>query len=227
MAIDIAVVDSGVNPWHSHVQGVQGGFSLRLQPSGEVLEEEEFRDELGHGTAIAGIIREKAPAARLHVIKIFHQELRAPAEVLMAALERAMALRAKVIHLSLGTERRKDRARLDKLCREADASGSVIVASARGCDDRIYPAALETVIGVYWDRQCAEDALVYRAGKPVEFGAHGRPRPIPGVPQELNLSGSSFAAARVTAWAAQHLERNPNGGSGWVREVLQEQSKGG
>jgi hypothetical protein len=227
VAIDIAVIDSGVNPWHSHVQGVEGGISLRLHPSGEVLEEEDFRDEIGHGTAIAGIIREKAPGARLYAIKIFGKHLRAPTVVLLAALERAVAMPAKIIHLSLGTERKGDKAALDKVCRDAHEKDIVIVASARTPDDHVFPAAFETVIGVYWNRECEESSLLYHPGKPVEFGAYGRPRSIPGMPQELNFCGSSFAAARVTARVAQYLECNPDGGSWCVREMLKEQSKGG
>ena len=225
--LDIAVIDSGVNPRHSHVQGVAGGVSLLMDRSGVVVEDEDFCDEIGHGTAIAGLIREKVPRARLHAIKIFQKELRAPTEVLLAALQRAIRMRPKIIHLSLGTERREDRPELDRLCRDAHHKRIVIIASARAPDDEVYPAALGTVIGVYWNQQCEEGSLVYHPGKPVEFGAHGRPRPLPGMPQERNFSGSSFAAARVTAWAAQYLEQNPRAGSRWVKRMLRGQAKGG
>jgi Subtilase family len=225
--MDIAVIDSGMNPWHSHVGEVAGGVSLREDPVAGVVEEEDFSDEIGHGTAIAGLIREKVPRARLHAIKIFQKELRASTEVLLAALERAIRMRFKIIHLSLGTERREDRSELDRLCRDACRKRIVIVASARSPDDEVYPAALGTVIGVYWNPECHESSLVYHPGKPVEFGAHGRPRPLPGMPQDRNFCGSSFAAARVTAWAAQYLEQNPRAGSRWVKERLRGQAEGG
>ncbi len=38
MSIDIVIIDSGVNPWHSHVQGVAAGISFELaESSGEVV----------------------------------------------------------------------------------------------------------------------------------------------------------------------------------------------
>jgi hypothetical protein len=227
MAVRIAVIDSGINPWHSHVQGVEGGVSLRLGRGGRISESGDFQDALGHGTAIAGIIREQAPAGLLQAIRIFHNALEAPAAVLLAALERAIALNAKIIHLSLGTEREDVRPKLERLCREACDRRIVVVAAGRAPDDRVCPAALDTVIGVYWNRDCGEDSLIYHPGKPVEFGAYGLPRELPGVPREANFRGNSFAAARVTARVAGWLERHPRTGWRGAREMLREQARGG
>ena len=222
MSIDIVIIDSGANPWHSHVQGVAGGISFDLpESSGEVVPSDDYRDETGHGTAIAGVIRESVPQARLHAVRIFRRELQAPMAVLQAALAWAVAESPKMIHLSLGTEREEHRPALHELCRRALEQGTVIVAAARTPDDRIYPAVFDTVIGVCRDRSCAgEGALIHHPGKPVEFGAWGRPRPLPGLPAEMNFQGSSFAAARVTALAARMLEQHPHQGTDWVREAL-------
>ena len=105
MTVKIAVIDSGINPGHSHVQGVAGGISYHLEASGKVVEGADFRDELGHGTAIAGVIREKNSQAKIYAVKIFHQFLEAPAALLMAAMQWAIRVRVNIIHLSLGTER--------------------------------------------------------------------------------------------------------------------------
>jgi len=60
----------------------------------------------------------------------------------------------------------------------------------------------------YWHRACDPDDLIYHPDNAVEFGAHGYPRQLPGLPREMNFSGSSFAAARVTAMAARLIEKN-------------------
>ena len=126
-----------------------------------------------------------------------------------------------MIHLSLGTEREEYRPALEELCRQAFEQGTVIVAAARTPEDRVYPGAFDTVIGVCWDRSCgAERAIVYHPGKQVEFGAWGQPRSLPGLPEEMNFKGSSFAAARVTALAARMLEEHPQQGTEWVRQAL-------
>lgn len=218
--VDVAVIDSGVNPWHSHVGGVEGGAAFALEPGGRVVESADFSDEIGHGTAIVGIIRERAPRARIHALKIFQRELYAPAAALIAALEWALRENIGVIHLSLGTEREEDRESLDRLCREAWKANAVVVASARSPDDIVIPASLETVIGVYWNRECDEDSVVHHPGAPVEFGACGWPRALPGLPRDRNFHGHSFAAAHVTARAAKLLEEHPDRGTPWIRDVL-------
>jgi hypothetical protein len=220
MSIDIAIIDSGVNPWHSHVQGIAGGISFERAESGEVLASDDYRDETGHGTAIAGVIREAVPQARLYAVRIFRRELEAPMVVLRTALDWAVRERPKMIHLSLGTEREEYREELDRLCRQAYEQGIVIVAAARSAEDRVYPAVFDTVVGVCWDRACDEGSITFHPGKAVEFGACGRPRPLPGLPQEMNFQGSSFAAARVTALAARKLEQNPEVGTEWIKQTL-------
>jgi len=110
---------------------------------------------------------------------------------------------------------------LEELCRQAFEQGTVIVAAARTPEDRVYPGVFDTVIGVCWDRSCGpERAIVYHSGKQVEFGAWGQPRPLPGLPEEMNFKGSSFAAARVTGLAARMLEEHPHQGTEWVRQTL-------
>jgi hypothetical protein len=224
--MDITIIDSGINPWHSHVQGVQGGIALQLTESGQVMAGEDFRDELGHGTAIAGVIREKAPHARLHAVKIFHRKLAAPIALLLGALEWAVQQPSKIIHLSLGTELEEYRPELARLCRLAHESNRIIVAAARSPDDLVYPGSFETVIGVCWNREGGQNSLIFHPDKAVEFGAYGRPKPIEGLPQEQNFGGSSFAAARVTAMAAQLLEQNPAAGVGWVKDMLKKKAQG-
>ncbi len=65
--VRIAVIDSGVHAAHPHVGGVAGGVAIR--PDGST--EAGFVDRLGHGTAVAAAIREKAPDAELFAIKVF------------------------------------------------------------------------------------------------------------------------------------------------------------
>ncbi len=97
MSPDIAIIDSGINPWHVHVQGVEGGVAFHLNSEGEITEDDDFRDAIGHGTAIAGIIREKVPFARIYAVKIFHEELNAPVSLLLAALEWAIDRNIRII----------------------------------------------------------------------------------------------------------------------------------
>jgi hypothetical protein len=132
----------------------------------------------------------------------------------------------KVIHLSLGTVRDENRPLLEGLCRQAQQAGVVAVSAARSPGDRIYPAVFDSVIGACWNKLCKAEDWVYHAGMPIEFGAYGRPREIPGLAQERNFGGASFAAARITAAAAAYLQRDPTAGTARVREFLISRAKG-
>ncbi|MEO8028761.1 MAG: peptidase S8, partial [Bryobacteraceae bacterium] len=66
----VAVVDSGIYPGHMHVGSVAGGVALTVfGESGDTI------DRLGHGTAVAGAIREKLPDAELFAVKVFDRRL--------------------------------------------------------------------------------------------------------------------------------------------------------
>ena len=58
--VRIALIDSGVNPAHSHVDPIAGGVAFGTGLNGEVLQTSDYRDTLGHGTALAGILKFKA-----------------------------------------------------------------------------------------------------------------------------------------------------------------------
>ena len=97
--VRVAVVDSGIAAGHPHVGGMVGGVSLL--ENGE--DPSDYRDRLGHGTAVAGAIREKAPDAELLAVRIFDRELKATAEVLARAISWAADHGVQLINLSLGT----------------------------------------------------------------------------------------------------------------------------
>jgi hypothetical protein len=65
------------------------------------------------------------------------------------------------------------------------------------------PGSLAGVIAVELDAGCPRDEYRIRDGG---FSASGYPRPVPGLPQEFNLKGISFAVANLTGFAARALE---------------------
>lgn len=220
MTIDIAIIDSGINPDHPHVLGVAGGCTFAADSQGRPVRRTGFDDGIGHGTAIAGIFREKLPDARLWAVKIFERKLGASFAVLHAALAWAIEAKMNVIHLSLGTTQRRHRKPLEALCRAARENGSVVLAAARSHDDRIYPAALPSVIGVYWNRDCRPGDIVHHPDTPIQFGAWGQPRPLPGLDQRRNFHGSSFAVAHVSVRVAQLLADDEHADSAEVMRAL-------
>src|SRR5215469_10408863 len=92
----VAIIDSGVHADHPHVGGVDGGVAI----AGD-----DLIDRLGHGTAIAGAIREKAPAAQLYVVKVFDRRLSTSLETIFRALEWCLENKMDVINMSIGVRK--------------------------------------------------------------------------------------------------------------------------
>ena len=202
----VAVIDSGVHAGHPHVPAVRGGVGI--DEFGKT--HAEFVDRLGHGTAVAAAILEKAPAADILTIRVFDRELITTGRALVSALQWARAQGAQLVNLSLGTTNSDHEAALLEEVSAARAEAALIVCAAPQPGYRWLPGALPGVIGVDMDMTMPRDSceIVIGAEGEIVARASGYPRPIPGVPPERNLKGLSFAVANVSgilarAWCAR------------------------
>src|SRR3954469_3291205 len=123
--VRVAIVDSGAHAARPHVGGVAGGLSIRDDGSTSP----EFIDRLGHGTAVAAAIREKAPDAELFAIKVFERSLATDLATLVRGIDAAIAWGANLINLSLGTTAPHGRQELVAAVQRARAVGAFIVAA--------------------------------------------------------------------------------------------------
>ena len=205
--VRVAVVDSGVNPANPHVGRIAGGIGI--SPEGD--EHTELADRLGHGTAVAAAILEKAPDVDLFVVKVFDGDLSTRAETLVAAIRWAARHGMRLVNLSLGTPNAEHTAALQEAVTQAHEHGTIVVAAGEQDRVRWLPGSLTGVVGVQLDWDCPrhECRRVSRADGTVVLGASGFPRPIPGVAPERNLKGISFAVANVTGLLARALEARP------------------
>lgn len=201
--VRIAVIDSGVHAAHPHIGGVAGGVSIR--PDGQT--EAGFVDRLGHGTAVAAAIHEKAPDADLFAIKIFDRSLATDVPTLVAAIDEAVRWGANLINLSLGTTASERKDDLARAVQRARGNGAFILSPSRDGDVIWLPGSLNDVVPVGLDWSCERAAyrIVSENGRSC-IAASGYPRDIPGVPRERNLKGISFAVANATGFAARALE---------------------
>ena len=221
--VRIVVVDSGVNPLHSHVGGRIDGAGIYRGEDGAVHRGPDYRDTSGHGTAIAAVIRHVAPEADLFALKIFNGALVTTPDVLEGALSYALQAGARVVNLSLGMGEAPNALSLRALCRDAARAGIVLVASERnGAKGASVPASYDEVIGVKGDGRLGEDTLMYCPGGPCECLASPWPRSLPGLPRERNFKGNSFAAARVSGAIACLLEGSPDADLDTLRGMLKE-----
>lgn len=222
--VRVALIDSGINAQHSHVGFLAGGIAFSVPEDGIVQMHDDYADRIGHGTALAGILRAKAPRVELYAVKIFSDRLAASITILEAALCWAVAQQMNIINLSLGTANADHRERLREIVARANAAGTLLVASSPPERTDVFPAALPGVIGVAGDDDCGWSEHRYVAGDPIPFRAHSCPRPLPGRGQAHNFRGHSFASAHLSALLAQLVEQHPRLTISEAQEYLQQTS---
>jgi subtilisin family serine protease len=210
--VRVAVIDSGVHAGHEHIRGVAGG--VRIPSEGHL--ETDYVDRLGHGTAVAAVIREKAPDAAIFAVKIFHAALSAPIETLVRAIDWSVENGMHLINLSLGVSNPAHEHLLRATVDRVRAREIILVAAYEDAGVRWLPGSLPGVLPVALDWDCPRDEYRTEAlpdGRTV-YRASGYPRPIPGVPKERNLKGISFAVANVTGllareWGGSYIQAEP------------------
>ena len=201
--VRIAVVDSGVHAAHPHVKGVAGGVAIGEDGALSA----DYADRLGHGTAVAAAIREKAPDAELIAIKVFWRSLATDVATIERAFDAAVSHGVQVINVSLGTAEMQRRERFAAAVARVSANGAVVVAADEDNGVRWLPGALDGVVPVRADWTCDRHAYALTTidGRTVVL-ASPYPRDIPGVPRDRNLNGVSFAVANTSAFVARALE---------------------
>jgi len=196
----IGIIDTGVNPWHSHVRRSVTGCRLYLGPDGLVREDGDFFDPIGHGTAVAGVIRETFPEAAIFAVRVFGVGNAAYPSLVARGILRAAAEQCAFVNLSLAVPPGPGDEVLAAACAAVLEAGCVLVASARPDRPGCLPASLPGVYAV-----TADDRLEYgevRSDGPWRLRAPGRPRDLGGMSRETNLWGHSFACARALVYLA-------------------------
>ena len=220
--VRVAVVDSGIHSAHPHVNGVAEGVAIREDGT----RDEDFVDRIGHGTAVAAAIREKAPDVELVAIKIFRETLAANIGTLVAGIVEACERRARVVNLSLGTADARHGDALTEAVGLAVDRGMLVIAAAEDRGVRWLPGSLTGVVPVHLDWEIPREAYAMVEGESgLALRASGYPREIPGVPRERNLKGVSFAVANATGFVARACEALPHAGLTDVLELLRTASR--
>ena len=201
--VTVAVLDSGVDAAHPHVGRVQG--SVAFTPTGDLI------DRIGHGTAVAAAIREKAPSASLLAVKVFDRRLAGltltNVDILARAIVRAADDGAAIVNLSLGTANVAHVERLADAVAHATTRGALVVSARRANDVDCFPGSLASVIGVVSDDALDRDEIrVTHDESTWLIHASPFPRPLPNVPRERNWFGVSFAVANTSGFLARAVE---------------------
>jgi hypothetical protein len=227
----VAVIDSGVAAVHPDLAG-------KLLPGYDYLHRDPAPDdEVGHGTAVAGIIAAAAdgqgisggaPGVRLLPLKVGDQS-GASSLLIAEAVYGAMERGAQVINLSLGAD--TPSATLERAIEQAYDRGIVVVAAAGNTPDAVtFPASYPEVIAVggatadgkrlaSFSSRLTRVDLIAPAENVLTTSWDGQE---PG--WELR-TGTSFAAPMVSAAAALVRSVAPDSTVEWVRQALRETAR--
>ncbi|MFL5540758.1 MAG: S8 family peptidase, partial [Longimicrobiaceae bacterium] len=236
-ALILAVVDSGVDLHHPELQGaLRPGFDTVDLPEGQVPRslrlvgdyarpDRSAEDEVGHGTACAGIIAARGdrlpkgiggavrvmPARALAGAQMVGRETRTAMGSLMdidLAVKTAVDLGARVLNLSFGTPetalRERDPRPHQEVVDYARRHGCILVAASgnSGSTARYYPACLDGVIAVGAVGADEHPTGFTTRGDHVDLCAPGESIPSTAVGGYQLNTGTSFASPLVAGVAA-------------------------
>ncbi len=208
--VKIAILDSGVEGSHPSLKGLALADDCAVIDDGLQLTTVagEGRDIFGHGTAIAGIIHQLAPEAEIGSFRVLGENLRSRTAVIREGVRQALDRGYHILNCSFGCGREDQVLQYKDWIDDAYLRGRHIVAACNNIDitKREWPGHFPTVITVNFVPTARADALFYRSGQLVEFGARGQGIEVAWKEGGVkNVTGSSFAAPHVTALLARLL----------------------
>lgn len=225
--IKIAVLDSGVETSHPQLAGlalvddvaiVEEALQLKTVPG-------EGRDAFGHGTAIAGILRQVAPGAQLGSFRLLGEHLRSRSLIIREGVRQALERGYHILNCSFGCGRTDHVLLYKDWVDQAYMQGRHIVASCNNQDSlkREWPGHFPTVITVNATRCENRSSFFCRRGHLVEFAAHGEDVEVPWLGGACKkVTGSSFAAPRIAGFLARLLSGCPTLSPLHAKALLQE-----
>ena len=219
--VKIAIIDSGVDYEHPEIGSITHGIDIRMGANGQIIWGTDYVDRSGHGTACTGIIRQIAPDAEIHIVRIFEQSLVADGKLLIEALQWVINHEIDVVNLSLGTTDCQYFEPIRELCRQAARENIILVAAAHNRGIESYPAILPNVIGVQGKSMQTLNDFYFLPDKNIECVAHGGDQILCWRnSSKVIAAGSSFAASRIAGIVGLVREAYPRASLKTIREIL-------
>jgi subtilisin family serine protease len=221
--VRVLVVDSGVDPSHPVFAGKPiATFVARIDQRGfRHVAAEPAVDPSGHGTAVAGIIREFASDAELASVRVM-SEIGGSSLLVIAALHWAIDQGYQVVNCSFTSA---DAQFLPDYKSVVDRAFCRSVAIVAACNNRNYgaveyPGSFPTVISTDFGKLDGL-SLRRREGELVEFVAAGEQVTVAYKSgQSRIMTGSSIAAPHVSALVARIRQVHPDWNACQIKSAL-------
>lgn len=199
---DIVVIDSGID-----IEGIKGqkiivgGVHIYEDQQGNIIKDEDYQDNFGHGSAVANMVFTNAYNVRLFIIKIYDYGVKTSEKVLNEALRYVLNnVNCSFINISCGVVRCTNISEMEQLCVDIQKKGINIIAAFDNNGRMSYPAAFMNVIGVDCSFSCykIKDFQIAR-GNVVDVRGMAYTMRIPSIKGKyIQDGGSSFVCGYIT-----------------------------
>ena len=187
-------------------------------------------DDIGHGTAIAGIIHLHCPESNFIIIKIFNSENVCSSESkLIYALEYAVNnYDFDIINLSLGIPATSHNSKLNNICDYLYANDKIVISAFDNNGSISFPAAFENVYGVTNGMNCRSiDDYYVVDNRNVNICAKGNRQMVHWKNgAKIYSSGNSYACAHFTGIIAKYLYSYDVGSNKELNNIIRNNSMG-
>lgn len=214
--VKVALLDSGVERLHPDFKTATFADDLcfTMPKSDGAPVDAGGVDFFGHGTAVAAVLLDIAPATTIGSFRVLGGEAYGRDEVIRRAALEAIARGYQIIHCSFGASGSPFTVMSFKSWIDAAYLAGVHVVAACNNGDpsiRVWPAHFSSVVAVDSCPHVPPEGIKRRAGSIVEFLARGqRPFPLPWRNGSTRtISGTSFSAPVATGIMARILSIHP------------------
>lgn len=213
--IRIAVIDSGVEISHPAFRGMKLADDLAFTPDGSRVRvvPGNGRDVFGHGTAVASVIHQLAPKAKVGSFRVLGGDNSSKTAIILRAAHEAMDRGYQILNCSFGCRLPREVMFYKQWVDEAYRRGIHIVAACNNSDFETpeWPGHFPSVISVNMAATRSQTLFFYYKGSLIEFAARGVDDRLPWIGGITRVvTGSSFAAPRVAAMLARLLSGMPD-----------------
>jgi subtilisin len=225
----VALLDSGIERRHPKFGGASFDDDLCFTGAGngDAPKDAGGMDFFGHGTAVAAVLLQTAPAVTIGSFRVLGGEAYGRDEIIRRAALEAIARGYHIIHCSFGASGSPFTVMSFKSWVDAAYLAGVHVVAAcnnGGSSVRVWPAHFTSVVAVDFSASASNQSVQRREGTLVEFAARGgNGSRLPWRDQTMRtISGTSFSAPVATGLIARILSAYPGIHPDQMKMILRE-----